>query len=1025
MKTIYTKLLLILLLLPFAALAQGVVSGTVLEDSSGQPLPGVNIVVQGTTNGVSTDFDGKFQLKGLQKGNVLVFSYIGYAEQSFKYNGETEIAIRMKEDVNQLQEVVIQVGYGTTSKKDATGSVAVVTAKDFNKGTITTADQLLVGRTPGVRITSDGGRPDAAPNIRIRGGASLNAQNNPLIVIDNVPLDYVTPAGVSNPLSLVNPNDIESFSILKDASATAIYGSRASNGVIIITTKKGTSGKPRFAYSSNVSWGKAADKIDVMDGNTFARFIQEYHPSYTGYLGIPTPGTSGIDDPSTPEIENRTIYNTDWYDAVTRTSWVIDHNFSARANLFGKLPVRASIGYTKNEGLVKTNDLERYSGAIKISPTFFDDHLKIDFDAKGIFVERNAYDDGGTGIMAAALGMDPTKPIYAPGSVNNFGGYYQNTAPTNAAMLDGQYNPVNILDTRRRPERVNKLLANLMLDYKMHFLPELRAVVNMGVEASRAKIEERFGENAFATYRLDNTTGDWNFHPGTNYRENQHITNRTLDTYLAYTKNYEGFLTRLDAQAGHTFQSFVNDGNKLIYRYNVDTGAREEQINERNTNNRYYNKSVLESYFGRVNFDLADRYLFTLTMRADGSSFFTEDNRWGYFPAAGFAWRVKDESFLREATVVNDLKIRLGYGITGQQDVTQVAGYYPSAALFEPGSPNSQYLPGIGLYNQKPYNSDLTWETTTTYNAGIDFSFFKNGRFYGSFDVYRRLTDDLLSVVSIPPGQALTNQFIQNVGSMRNEGFELNLGVKPVLTEDISWEVAGNISYNIGKITDLGNRTQIDAGANIPTGTGQKIFRHAVGQQPHAAWVFEQLYDATGNPIIGSYVDRNNDGIINNDDRYYKAVMPNWTFGFSTNFNYKNWDLSASFHGQLDGMNYNGIKVKNGWTDAARPNNSNSLTNVLDFYNGAADPSFDNVRNNITLSDYYLEEASFLRCDNITIGYKIPEVAKNVSLRIYGGINNAFVITNYKGQDPENFGAMDNNFYPRPRMFNFGVNLDF
>lgn len=1022
MKTIYKKLLFILLLMPFIGLAQGTVSGTVLEEVSGQPLPGVNVVVRGTSNGTSTDLDGNFQLRGLQNGNVLVFSYIGFGEQTVTYNGQSVISVKMKEDSNQLQEVVIQVGYGTSTKKDATGAVAIVTTEDFNKGTITTADQLLTGRTPGVRITSAGGQPDAAPNIRIRGGASLNAQNNPLIVIDGVPLDYVTPAGVSNPLSLVNPNDIESFSILKDASATAIYGSRASNGVIIITTKRGTSGAPQFNYTSNVSWGKAKRAVDNMDGPTFSRFIQEYHPTYVGYLGIPTPGTSGIDDPATPEIENRTLYNTDWYDAVTRNTMVIDHALSARANLFGRIPVRASLGYTKNEGVVRTNDLERYTTSVKITPSFFDNHLKIDLDAKGIFVDRNAIDDSA---LAGALVMDPTKPVYAPGTQNNFGGYYQNTALNDPSRFDGQFNPVNLLMERRRPETVNKLLANLTLDYKFHFLPELRAVVNTGIEASRAKIDERFGNSAFATYRIDNETDQWNFHPGTNYRETQHITNRTLDTYLAYTKEFSGFVTRVDAQAGHTYQSFVNDGFRTIFQYNVNTGERELQVNTLNPNNRYYNKSVLESYFARANVDLFDRYLFTFTMRADGSSFFTEDNRWGYFPAAGFAWRVKDETFFKDNEFVNDLKVRVGYGITGQQDITQVAGYYPSSALFEPGGATSQYLPGYNIYNQKAFNRDLKWESTTTYNAGIDFSFFKNGRVFGSVDVYKRLTKDLLSSVQIPPGQALTNIFIQNVGTVEVEGAEVSLGVRPLVGEDYSWEVAGNISYNIGKVTGLGNYNQINAGGGVPVGTGQQVYRHAVGQQPMSAWVFEQLYDADGSPIIGAFRDLNNDGVINNDDRYYRAVQPNWTFGFSTNFNYKRWDLSATFHGQLDGEVYNGVELKHGWTDAARPNNSNSLTNVLDFYSGAGNPEVFNVQNNIPFSDYYMQNASFLRCDNITIGYKIPEITKKVSLRLYAGVNNAFLITKYDGVDPENFGAMDNNFYPRPRMYNFGVNLDF
>lgn len=1032
MKTIYKKLLLFVLFLPFSMLSQGTLSGTVLEKSSGQPLPGVNVVIQGSSTGVSTDFDGKFSLPGVNTGDNVVFSYVGYADQVVAYTGQQDITISLEESANMIGEVVVQVGYGAVRKKDATGSVAVVTTEDFNKGPITSADQLLTGRTPGVRITNAGGQPDAAPNIRIRGGASLSAQNNPLIVIDGVPLDFVTPAGVANPLSLVNPNDLESFSILKDASATAIYGSRASNGVIIITTKRGTLGKPQFNYSSIVSWGQPLTKINVMRRKDFVRFINEYHPTYTNLLGIDDPSTDAVDDLSTPDvIEGRILYNTDWFEAVTRSAWVSDQNFSVRANLFKKLPIRASVGYTKNEGLVKTNDLERYTASIKLTPSLLDDHLKVEVNAKGVWVDRNAFDDGGSGVLAGALSMDPTKPIYAPTDINNFGGYYQNTNPTNPQQFDGEWNPVNKLLERRRPEMVNKILGNVMLDYSMHFLPELHAVVNAGLEASRANIEEKFGQYAFAAYTLDNTTGDYNFRPGTNFRETQHITNRTLDAYLTYTKNMEGFVTKIDAQAGHTYQSFVNDGYKTNYEYDNRTddgdpanGERQEVINPLNPNNRYYNKTVLESYFGRLNVDLKDRYLFTFTMRADGSSLFSEDNRWGYFPAAAFAWRVKEESFLKESKVFNDLKVRLGYGVTGQQDITSV-GYYPYTAYFAPGGANGQYLPGVNTYSQLAYNPTLTWEKTETMNAGIDFSFMQNDRISGSVDVYKRFTEDLLVNGPLPPGQLLTNEYFQNVGSTESTGIEMSLAVRPVVTDNITWEVAGNIAYNYAEVTDLKDITQIITGPSLPVGTGARWQRHALGFQPGSGWMFEQLYDNNGHPIVGAFRDRNGDGAITNDDRYYVPITPNWTFGWSTNFNYKNWDVSATFHGQLDGKVYNAIKLRQGWTDSARPNNTNSLTNVLNFYDGAADPNFFNVAGNIQFSDYYLEDAAFMRCDNITIGYKFPEIMKNVSLRVFAGVNNAFILTDYSGQDPENFGGQDNNFYPRPRMYNFGVNLDF
>ncbi|KGO87222.1 TonB-dependent receptor [Flavobacterium rivuli WB 3.3-2 = DSM 21788] len=1026
MKTMYQRLLFLLLMLPFSVLAQSTLTGVVRDNTTGEPIPGVNVIVQGTPNGTATDLDGKYTIGNVKSGDNLVFSSIGFATQTVAYSGQPTLDVVLKDDATQLQEVVV-IGYGTTTKKDATGAITTVTSKDFNKGAISSADQLLTGRAPGVRITSAGGQPDAAPNIRIRGGSSLSAQNNPLIIIDGVPLDFVNPAGVNNPLSLINPNDIESFTILKDASATAIYGSRASNGVIIVTTKKGSSGAPQYTFSSTVSIGKVTKQLDVMDGPTFSRFIQQYYPGQVSKLGIADPNAPAgtVDDPLTPNIiEGRILSNTNWQDAIYRTSILTDHNFSARANLFKKVPFRASVGYTNNEGVVKTNDYERYTASLKITPTFFDDHLKVDINAKGLRAQKNTIDDGGA--IGGALNMDPTKPIYATGTANNFGGYYQNVTAANPQDFDGQYNPVNLLDQRRRPENVNKLLGNVQLDYKMHFLPELRAIVNAGFEGSRAKITENYGEYAFASYQLNNQTGNYIYNPGINYREEQHISNKTLDTYLAYTKTFNGFISRIDAQAGHTFQSFVNDGNKEIYRYNTDTGIREITPNVQNPNNRYYNKTVLESYFGRANVDLASKYLFTFTMRADGSSLFRKDKRWGYFPAAGFAWRAIDEKFLKDSKVVTDLKVRLGYGQTGQQDITGIAGYYPTSALFSIGATNSQYLPGVNTYSANPFNDQLKWEVTTTYNAGIDFAFFKNDVLSGSVDVYRRDTDDLLVKSFVPSGQYLTNEITQNVGSLTNRGIEVNLKVRAITTDDFTWEILGNLAYNKGKVTDLNNVNSIEASeSGLPVQTGLKLARHAVGQQPYSAYVFEQLYDASGHPIVGAYKDRNGDGVITNDDKYYQPLRPNYTFGFSTNFTYKDFDLSATFHGQFDGKVYNAIKLAGGYTERVLPNNTNNLNNALNFYSGAADPSFQTINGNVPASDYFLESAAFLRCDNITLGYRIKNITKTGTLRLYAGVNNAFIIKSYSGQDPENFNAIDSNFYPRPRMYNFGLNFDF
>ncbi|HBI01105.1 MAG TPA: SusC/RagA family TonB-linked outer membrane protein, partial [Flavobacterium sp.] len=904
--------------MPLSVLAQSTVSGVVTDKSSGQPLPGVNVIIKGTTKGTTTDFDGKYMLSNVNSGEVIEFTFIGYKTIDVPYSIQKTIDVSLEEEVDNLEEVVL-IGYGSVKKKDATGSVTQVTSKEFNKGAIVSADQLLTGKAAGVRITSNGGQPDAAPNIRIRGGSSISANNNPLIVIDGIPVDNVNPAGVGNPLSLINPNDVESFTVLKDASATAIYGSRASNGVIIITTKKGSKGAPTFNYSSNFSFGQVGKKINVMNSGEFVRFIQEYHPSFTNLLGVADPdaplGTT--DDLATPQIEGRIIYDTDWQDAIFRNSFSTDHNFSANANLGGKVPFRGSFGYTKNEGLVKTNDYERFTYSLKFTPTLLKDHLKIDFNLKGIHSLKNNIDEGGA--LGGSINMDPTKPIYDNSPSNIFGGYYQDLLLNgNRNILNGQANPLALLEQQSNPQKNQRLLTNVEFDYKMHFLPELRAIVNLGLDASQSLIRQNFGNNSIATYRFNQGTDpntNYVFNPGLNYFEKQRITNTTMDAYLAYGKRMENsIITNIDVQGGYSYQNFKNDGFSDRFRYNIDSGIREPEINEQNPTNRYYNVLNLQSYFGRMNLDLVNKYLFTFSLRADGSSLFREENRWGYFPAAAVAWKVKEETFLRDSKAVNDLKIRLGWGKTGQQDITGIVGYYPSIPLFGLGSNASQYLPGSNLYSAIPFNEDLTWEKTTSYNVGIDFDLFKNSFLTGSLDFYSRETSDLLARVDLPPGQGLTNAFVKNVGNTDSKGFELNLGLKLLKTESASLEFNSNMAYNFSEVTNLEDVQSIQAGeSRLPVQTGLFLANHAVGQQPYSAWVFRQLYDGSGNPVVGAYVDRNGDGQITNEDRYYKALRPNWTFGFGFNFNYKNWDLSSSFRGQIGGQVYNSRKLTSGW----------------------------------------------------------------------------------------------------------------
>lgn len=1044
MKTIYKKLLFLLLFLPFSVFAQTTLEGVVVDSKSNQPIPGVNVIIKGTTNGTSTDFDGKFKLPKVKKGDQIVFSYIGYKNSSITYSSQNNIKISLEEESNQLNEVVIQVGYGSAKKKDATGSVDLVTSKEFNKGAIVSTDQLLAGKAAGVRITNNGGQPDSAPNIRIRGGASLSSSNNPLIVIDGVPISNDNPAGVSNPFSLINPNDVESFSILKDASATAIYGVRASNGVILITTKKGTAGAPQFNYSTNIQVGTIGKTLDVMNAQEYTRFIQEQSQNQsnpfksvfkTDLLGVDDPNTTDVDNPATPQIEGRILSDTNWLDQITRASISTDHNFSARANLYKKIPFRASIGYSNIQGLVKTSDYERLTYSLKLTPKLLNDDLKIDINAKGTYSDKNSIDEEGA--LAAALNMDPTKPVYGSSFQNKFGGYYQATYTDpkdtkNRETLVGPWNPLALLEQRTRPERALRFLGNVEFDYKLPFLKDLRAVLNLGLDASQSRIREVFSDNAIATYKNNQGSDpktNYVLNPGVNFEENQANTNKNLDAYFVYSKQFSGFVTKFDAQAGYSYQNFVTDGNKKEYIYNIDPGTGIRQLNvpfpTQNPNNRYYSPTNFQAYFARSNVDLLGKYLFTATFRADATSLFVGDNKWAYFPAAGAAWKVKQESFLKNSKLVQDLKIRLGWGKTGQSNIGD--NRFPAILLYQPGTINSQYLEGSTTYTPLSYNPDLSWEKTTTVNFGVDFELFDNSILSGSIDVYKRKTNDLISRVAFNAGETASGDFEKNIGSLDGEGFEFSLNVKAISTNDFNLGFSGNVAYNYSTVTSLGDRQTVASSDNVGVGgTGVSTAEHSVGQQPHSAFVFEQIYDASGQPIVGAFKDRNGDGVIGNADRYYVALRPNWTYGFSTNVNYKNWDLTANFRGQIGGQIYNLKKQQLGIVQAGAAQDGTFLNNVLDFYNGSGNPLFiDRLTGNDRLSDYWLEDATFLRCDNISLAYKFAKFVGKSSLRVSGAVNNAFIITKYTGQDPENFKGFDETLYPRPRTYTLGLSLDF
>jgi len=1019
---------LFLLLMPIFCIGQSSVKGTVSEEDSGLPLPGVNVVVKGTSTGTTTDFDGNYQISA-NIGDVLVFSYVGFSTQEISFNGESALNVQLAEDASALDEVVL-IGYGSVKKEDLTGAVGVVSSKEFNKGAIVSTDQLLQGKAAGVRITDSGGTPDSAPNIRIRGGSSLNADSSPLIVIDGVPIGSQNPAGVSNPLSLVNPNDVESFTILKDASATAIYGSRASNGVIIITTKKGTSGGTQYNFSTNTTFSKAGSGLNMMGSDDYVRFIEQYHPDLVGSLGVDVGSVSTSEAAQVIQTSAgpREIYNTDWRDEILRTSVTTNAVFSVRTNINDKTPFRASLGVNKAEGIVETDDYERITASFKVSPSFFEDNLKLDTNAKFTLVDKNSTDSGGA--LRGALVFDPTKPVYNDNT--SFGGYYTNT---NGNLLDGQYNPLALLSQRSRPEDTFRFLGNIELEYTIPSLPELQAVVNVGIDASKSDIKEILGEGALVGYRLD-ADGNGVFNPGLNYVEDQSITNSTFDFYLKYGKSYDDKkIKSFDVQLGYSYQNFKTDGNKEIYAYasTIEEGVigeRYQVINENNPNNRYFNSQNLQSAFGRSNINVLDKYLITLSLRADASSLFVtndvwENGVWGIFPAAAFAWKIKEESFLRDVEFIDDLKLRLGWGRTGQQNISGVVGFYPTSPLFIVGDQNSQYLPGVNLYSAAPFQTGLNWEKTSTFNAGLDFAFSQKRILTGFFDVFKRETTDLLTRVNLPPGQALTDNFIANRGTTESEGFELGLNLNPINSDKFSLSLNGNLSYAKTEVTNLGGINTLPIGGGL-LGTGSNLLFNKLGEEPYQAGVFKQVYDTQGNPIPNAFVDLNGDNQITEDDKYYTSLRPNWNFGFGINMTYENFDFSASFRGQLDGKVYDLNALSLGHTESAAPNNNTSISNVLNFYEDAANPVFQDAIGNIQFSDYFLKDASFMRCENIVLGYNFSEnFIPNTSMRIYAAVNNPFIITDYDGQDPENFGGIDSNFYPRPTAYTLGLNIDF
>jgi iron complex outermembrane receptor protein len=973
MKTIYQKLLFLLLLLPFSVFAQGTLEGVVTDAKTKQPLPGVNVVVQGTTTGVSTDFDGKFKLAKLKKGDKLVFSSIGYRSETIEFNNQSSITVSLEEEANQLQEVVVQVGYGSVKKKDATGSVDLITSKDFNKGAITSVDGLLNGRASGVVVTSSG-TPGNDAVIRIRGGSSLLASNDPLIVVDGLPL------APGSGLSSVNPNDIDTFSILKDASATAIYGNRGSNGVILITTKKGSKKDIQVSLNTFTTYNTLAKKIDVFSADQYRWLVSRVAPDKVGLLGAA---------------------NTDWQDEIFNNSYTSDVHLSATGNLFGVVPSRLSLGNTDNNGVLMTSNFKRSTISATLNPSFFDNHLKVNLTGNYSYTFRRNADEGAIG---SAISYDPTQSVYDENSI--FAGY---TEWTGAGNPRGTANPVSLLNESRNIGNQQRFFGNFNVDYKFHFLPALRAIVNVGMDKT-------YGTGAVTVNPLSRSGYNVNLPVAQrqigSYSETWYENlNQNLNAQLNYTKTFGKF--NVDALAGYDYQQIDNEGYYSGNRNLFGLGQAEELREDVATSPG----NKLGAYLGRLNLGFNDKYLLTVNYRRDGSSRISPVNKWDDFMGYAFAWKIKEESFLKNSKFISDLKLRLSYGEVGQQNIP---GEYDWLKRYNTSNNLSYQFGNTFVPISKPegYNENLKWERSQKYNAGLDFGILNN-KLKGSVDVYFAKTNDLFSEVSEGALQNLRIIGYRNVGSLESKGLDFSLNYQAVRNENFDLNMNYNFTYNHLEITDLFSDNILRG--NV--GLNGFVQTHKIGLAPFSYWVYQQIYDASGKPIEGAYVDRNADGVVDSKDKYnYKKPTADFTMAYMVNATFfKNWDFSMAWRASFGNYVYDRVTADRAYTLSVNNLVDGTLNNsTANFF----DTEFKEAQKE---SDYFIKDGSFVKLDNITLGYKINEsLGGKTTMRIYTGVQNALIFTKYRGIDPEVFNnGIDGTIFPRARMFLLGMNVNF
>ena len=957
------------------------IKGEVTDAQNGEALIGATVMVEGEKGGTVTDFDGNFSLQVSSSAKKIKVSYIGYIDKVLSISDNMKV--KLESDSKALADVVV-IGYGTARKSDLTGSVATVKSKDFNKGLVSSPEQLINGKVSGVQIMSNSGSASAGSTIRVRGGASLNASNDPLIVLDGVPLEQGGISGnSSNFLSMINPSDIESMTVLKDASSTAIYGSRASNGVIIITTKKGQQGAVKVNFNTTNSLQTRAQMVDMLSRDEFVNVINQFGTDNQNSLL----GTA----------------NTDWNDEVYRTAFGTDNNLSVSGSIDKWLPFRVSVGYYNQSGLVRKDNVERWTGNVVLTPSFFQDHLKLTINAKGT-LNNNSFNNGGA-VWAAAT-FNPTIPVYSGN--DKYGGYNEALDADGYPVNAGVRNPRGLVDLYDSKSKVSRFIGSMDVDYKVHFLPELKLHATVGADYAKGDGTVYVPAYAAQSYNKDESLGGSDYKYGPQKNEN-----RLLTLYANYAKYFEDIKSNVDLTAGYDYQYWKS--TTPLYYTKSAAGTNLSTVKASDY------RHVMLSYYGRINYSFDGKYLLTATVRRDASSRFSKDTRWGTFPSVALGWTLTEEPWLKNQKVLSNLKLRASYGVTGQQEGIGNYNYLPVYTYSVTGAEafiNGQY---INTYRPEAYVSDLKWETTTSWNFGLDFGFL-DGRIGGAIDFYTRKTKDLLASVPTAAGTNFSKTILTNVGNVDSKGIEVSLNATPIQTKDWEWNLSYNFTWQNMKVKNLsltkgGSQTNVKVGPSIDAYQFQVL---SEGYEPYMFYVYHQLYDSkTGKPIEGAYADLNNDGEINESDLYrYHSPAPKYIMGLSTSLRYKQLTLGMSFRANIDNYVYNGMGMSTGAFETVSYNNS-QLNNLNTSFLKTG------FKTRQYLSDYYVENASFLKLDNLSLSYNVGKINKWASLTVSAMVQNVFTITGYSGTDPEVPNGMDNSFYPRPRTYSVSLGLQF